>query len=55
MKALDQNGMLGRLDTANLQRNMAKIHHGWHTYLKKTSFFSNLDGPIIGQFTPNLI
>lgn len=34
---------------------MAKIHHGWHTYLKKTSFFSNLDGPIIGQFTPNLI
>lgn len=35
VEALDQNEMLGCLDTANFQRTVAKIHRGWHTYLKK--------------------
>lgn len=55
VEALDQNEMLGCLDTANFQRTVAKIHRGWHTYLKKSSLFADLDGPMIGKFTPNLI
>lgn len=34
METLEQKGLLGCLDTADLQTTMAKIWHGWHTYLK---------------------